>query len=149
MNTVVIGIGSNIDPENNIRAAIRALEAFSKVIKVSELIRTAPIGIPDQPDFLNGAVKITTSLSKEELNTRLKETEDKLGRDRSLPKFGPRSIDLDIIIWNGKITGSEYYTRDFMRKVVDAVKGEKPSGRASDKKKAASEKKLPQSHENN
>ncbi len=131
MNTVVIGIGSNIDPENNIRAAIAHLKTFSRVIKVSELIRTAPIGIPDQPDFLNGAVKITTPLSKEELNTRLKETEDHLGRDRSQPKFGPRSIDLDIIIWNGEITGPEYFTRDFIRKVVDSVKGEELPGCAS------------------
>lgn len=132
MNTVVIGIGSNIDPENNIRAAIACLKSISKVIKVSELIRTAPIGIPDQPDFLNGAVKITTSLSKEELISRLKETEDILGRDRSQPKFGPRSIDLDIIIWNGEIIGSDYYTRGFMRRVVDAVKEEEPPGRALD-----------------
>jgi 2-amino-4-hydroxy-6-hydroxymethyldihydropteridine diphosphokinase len=128
VNTVVIGIGSNIDPENNIREAIACLKAFSIVVKVSDLVRTAPIGIPEQPDFLNGAVRIITPLSREELNTRLKETEDKLGRDRSQPKYGPRSIDLDIMVWNGEITGTEYYTRDFMRKAVDAVKEELPSG---------------------
>lgn len=121
MNTVVIGIGSNIDPEANIRAAIIRLGEVGTVEKVSELIRTVPIGILNQPDFLNGAVKITTSLSKEELGIVLKEIENSLGRDRSLPKFGPRTIDLDIIVWNGDITDKEYFTRDFLRKSVNEI----------------------------
>ncbi len=121
MNTVIIGIGSNFDPEENILSAINKLGEFATVIKVSELVRTTPIGIRNQPDFLNGAVKITTSLSKEELLNVLKEIENRLGRDRSIPKYGPRTIDLDIIIWNGDITDKEYFTRDFLRQSVNEI----------------------------
>jgi 2-amino-4-hydroxy-6-hydroxymethyldihydropteridine diphosphokinase len=121
MNTVIIGIGSNIGPEENILSAINKLGEFATVVKVSELVRTEPIGIRNQPDFLNGAVKITTSLSKEDLVNVLKEIENRLGRDRSLPKYGPRTIDLDIIVWNGDITDTEYFNRNFLRQSVNEI----------------------------
>ena len=57
----------------------------------------------DQPDFTNGAVKIKTEFNQSELNKRLKDIEDQIGRDRTNPKFGPHCIDLDIAVWNGEI----------------------------------------------
>jgi len=44
-----------------------------------------------------------------------------MGRDRSLPKFGPRTIDLDILIWNKKVVDEDYYKRDFLRKGVEEI----------------------------
>lgn len=92
-----------------------------EIIRVSSLIKTEPIGIRDQPSFTNGAVKINTHLTEQELQNLLKKIEDDLGRDRTVPRFGPRSIDLDIVAWNGKIRDKDYYTRDFLRKSVNEL----------------------------
>jgi 2-amino-4-hydroxy-6-hydroxymethyldihydropteridine diphosphokinase len=121
MNTAIIGIGSNIEPEKNIREAVKLLENSVTVVKLSEIVRTTPIGITDQPDFLNGAVKIITNFSLSELWIILKKTEDQLGRDRTQPKYGPRTIDLDLVVWNSEITDPDYYTRSFLRQLVDEL----------------------------
>jgi 2-amino-4-hydroxy-6-hydroxymethyldihydropteridine diphosphokinase len=121
MNTAIIGLGSNINPEQNILDAIRILGELMTVLKCSEMVRTAPIGLIDQPDFINGAVKVSTGLSREELQKLLKKTEDRLGRDRNGPKYGPRTIDLDLIIWNNEIIDSDYYFRPFLQQSVKEV----------------------------
>lgn len=120
-NTAIIGIGSNIDPENNIQQMLRLLGKEVKIRKVSSLVTTKPIGMKEQPDFINGAVKIETILDREELKKKLKEIEQKLGRTRQGHKFGPRTMDLDIVVWNGKIVDKEYYSRDFLQKSVAEV----------------------------
>ena len=112
---VVIGLGSNIDPEANLEQAVQELESRFKVSKRSQWTRTKPIGIQDQPDFYNGALLMETELEQQSLKKELKRIEDILGRDRSLPKFGPRTIDLDILIWHKKVVDEDYYERDFLR----------------------------------
>ncbi len=104
---------------------LKVLGEKVKILKVSSLLKTKPIGIENQPDFTNGAVKIQTGLSREELNRHLKKMEDQLGRDRSSPKFGPRTIDLDIVVWNGEIVDEDYYTRDFLQKSVQEISNAK------------------------
>lgn len=121
MNEVIIGIGSNIDAETNISKMLEILKGYVEIVKVSSFIKTKPIGIENQPEFTNGAVKIITNLSQRELNDLLKEIEDKMGRDRTAPKFGPRNIDLDIVVWNGEIVDKDYYTRDFLQKSVSEI----------------------------
>ena len=121
MNAVIIGIGSNIDAESNISKMLKILKEHVEIVKVSEMIRTKPIGIENQPDYTNGAVKISTELNKEDLTVLLKAIEDKMGRDRTVPKFGPRTIDLDIVVWNGEIVDNDYYTRDFLQKSVSEL----------------------------
>jgi 2-amino-4-hydroxy-6-hydroxymethyldihydropteridine diphosphokinase len=121
MNTCIIGIGSNIDAENNIQKMLKILENHVEVLQVSSFIKTKPVGIADQPDFTNGAVKINTNLNTEELTKLLKSIEDWMGRDRSAPKFGPRNIDLDVVVWNGEIVDKDYFTRDFLKKSVDEI----------------------------
>lgn len=121
MTSCIIGIGSNINAEENIARMLELLRSEVDVIKVSPMISTKPIGIEDQPDYTNGAVKIETQLNRDKLNLLLKSIEDKMGRDRSGPKFGPRCIDLDIVIWDGKIVDKDYYTRDFIRNSAKAV----------------------------
>ncbi|MBK6283144.1 MAG: 2-amino-4-hydroxy-6-hydroxymethyldihydropteridine diphosphokinase [Draconibacterium sp.] len=121
MNSVIIGIGSNIDAECNIGKMLDILKTNVEVVKVSAMMKTKPIGIEDQPDFMNGAVKIKTNMELDELTKLLKSIEDKMGRDRTSPKFGPRNIDLDIATWNGEIVDKDYYTRDFLQKSVDEL----------------------------
>ena len=121
MNTCIIGIGSNIDADSNISQMLEILRSKVNVIKVSPMLRTKPIGIENQPDYTNGAVKIGTELDQSGLNLMLKAIEDQLGRDRSGPKFGPRTMDLDIVVWNGEIVDPDYYTRDFLKKSVGEV----------------------------
>lgn len=115
MNTCIIGIGSNIHAEDNISLSLQILDHDVKIIQVSKMVKTKPIGIVDQNDFTNGAVKIETSWSQSELNNYLKKVEDQMGRDRSQVKFGPRCIDLDIMVWNNEVVDLDYYTRDFLR----------------------------------
>ncbi len=115
MNTCIIAIGSNIDPENNITRMMKFLGEEVEILQVSKMIKTKPIGFTDQNDFTNGAVKIRTELDFQELNILLKQIENQLGRNRSEEKFGPRNIDLDILIFNNEIIDQDYYTRDFLR----------------------------------
>lgn len=121
MNDVIIGIGSNILAEKNISKMLEILKMHVEVLKISTMIKTEPIGIRNQPEYTNGAVKIRTSLDKENLNQLLKKIEDQMGRDRTVPKFGPRCIDLDIITWNGEIIDKDYYSRDFLQKSVNEL----------------------------
>lgn len=115
MNECIIGIGSNIDAEKNIAEMLRLLGCEVEVVQVSKLVKTPPIGIPDQPEFTNGAVKIRTIKGIDELNLFLKSLEDRMGRDRTQPKFGPRNIDLDVLIWNNRVVDQDYFTREFLR----------------------------------
>jgi 2-amino-4-hydroxy-6-hydroxymethyldihydropteridine diphosphokinase len=121
VNTCIVGIGSNINPENNIQKMLAILGGKVKIIKLSSFIQTKPIGIDNQPDFTNGAVKIETPLSQEKLKHLLVSIEDELGRDRLAPKFGSRTMDLDIIIWNGNVVDQDYYTREFLKKSVQEI----------------------------
>ena len=117
----IIGLGSNIDPEQNIAAALYFLRQEHEFVSVSSLIKTSPIGITDQPDFLNGAAKILTTMEIADFKRYLKDIEDRLKRDRTAPKYGPRTIDLDIVIWDGEIIDPDYYSRDFLKTAVDEI----------------------------
>ncbi|VAW15925.1 2-amino-4-hydroxy-6-hydroxymethyldihydropteridinepyrophosphokinase [hydrothermal vent metagenome] len=121
MNECIIGIGSNIDAGTNIGKMLEILGHDLKIIKVSTFINTSPVGITNQPDFTNGAVKIQTTLNKEELKRYLKKVEKQLGRNESEEKYGPRTMDLDIVVWNGEIVDNDYYKRDFLKKSVDEI----------------------------
>ncbi len=103
MSTAYVGIGANLgDREGTVRRALRLLNARAgvTVAAVSTLRETAPVGYVDQPPFLNGAAHVTTELSPRELLDALLEVERELGRDRSGPRFGPRTIDLDLLLYD-------------------------------------------------
>jgi len=117
----IIGIGSNINPEENIATALNILREENDVAAVSAFIKTAPVGISDQPEFLNGAAKIITDHEIKDYKDYLREVEDRLKRDRSVQKYGPRTIDLDIVVWDGEIIDNDYYKRDFLKRVVDEI----------------------------
>jgi 2-amino-4-hydroxy-6-hydroxymethyldihydropteridine diphosphokinase len=98
-----VGIGSNLgDREAVVAAALERLGAADgvEVLAVSTLRETDPVGYLDQPRFLNGAVALETSLTARELLGRLLEIERGLGRVRGDgPRFGPRTIDLDLLLY--------------------------------------------------
>lgn len=102
-----LGLGSNLgDKRKNINNAIRRINALkgSRVLACSRLILSKPVGgIKGQPDYLNGAVKIRTTLTPEELLSGLKKIERELGRPKEHRRFGPRVIDLDILFYGSKV----------------------------------------------
>ena len=102
MATSYIGIGSNLgDRQGNIDKAMSYLKDSDdiKVVKVSSIYESEPIGGPPQEKFLNGVIEIETLLSPLDLLDQLLKIEMKLGRVRSL-KNGPRTIDLDILLYS-------------------------------------------------
>lgn len=105
MATVYLGVGSNIDPERNIPAALRALQRRARITAVSAFYRTPPAGAPGDPDFFNGVVRIETDLEPSELRVEvLRRIEDDLGRRRTSDPNSPRPIDLDIILYEERVS---------------------------------------------
>ncbi len=120
-NKAIIGLGSNIDPQRNIQKAKKLLAKKFYILAESRFVRTKPVGFKDQPDFLNGAVYLETELKQGSLRQALKNLEVQLGRRVSLQKFGPRTIDLDLIVWNDRVVHNDFYERNFLRKAVFEV----------------------------
>ncbi len=118
MNTVIVGIGSNINAERNVSAAKRMLGEKLNVLRESEFVRTRPIGPRQQQDFLNGSLLVKTRLGRKQLKTLLKGVEIALGRDAGEDPYGPRKMDLDILVWNGEVVDSDVYEREFLRRSV-------------------------------
>jgi len=98
-----VGLGSNLgDREGTLRAAVGRLRALprTRVVAVSTLRDTEPVGELEQPRFLNGAVELETELPARELLDALLELERRFGRDRSAaPLHGPRTLDLDLLLY--------------------------------------------------
>lgn len=99
MSVAYLDLGSNIEPQASLRQAVKLLEAEFEVRRCSSVFETAPVGITDQPAFWNMAVEIETTLLSDALQLRLRTIEDRMGRDRSGPKYGPRNIDIDLILY--------------------------------------------------
>ena len=96
MTRAYVGLGANLgDREATIRAALAALP---DLVAVSKLRETEPVGVVDQPPFLNGAAALETELSARELLEALLEVERGLGRERR-ERWGPRRIDLDLLLY--------------------------------------------------
>ncbi|MBI4982899.1 MAG: 2-amino-4-hydroxy-6-hydroxymethyldihydropteridine diphosphokinase [Candidatus Omnitrophica bacterium] len=105
MLTCYLGVGSNLgDRLKNIKLSIQKIDTLkeTKVIKVSRIIETKPLGGPrHQPKFLNACLRIQTSLSPKILLKKLKIIENEIGRRKTV-RFGPRIIDLDILLYGDK-----------------------------------------------
>lgn len=106
---VYLSVGSNMgERKNNIEQAIKALDGDEKIknLQTSTLIETKPYGFVEQDDFLNGAVYFKTLYSPEELLERLHEIEAEGKRERNI-HWGPRTIDLDILLYGDEIIERE------------------------------------------
>jgi 2-amino-4-hydroxy-6-hydroxymethyldihydropteridine diphosphokinase len=103
-NTAYLSLGSNIEPETNIKAAVAILAQLTRLVAVSSVWETQPVGLLNQPNFLNAAVIVHTPLSAAQLKQQvLSHIEQTLGRTRQANKNGPRTIDIDIMLFNDQI----------------------------------------------
>jgi 2-amino-4-hydroxy-6-hydroxymethyldihydropteridine diphosphokinase len=91
-----ISLGSNIDPELHLPEAVDRLGSIGRVLGVSSAYRNPAVGSVPQPDFVNAAVLVETSLSPVEIRAQLRSIENDLGRIRQADKYAPRTIDLDL-----------------------------------------------------
>ncbi|MEJ9279778.1 2-amino-4-hydroxy-6-hydroxymethyldihydropteridine diphosphokinase [Ureibacillus thermosphaericus] len=109
VNDVYLSLGTNLgDRENNLKSAIDLLQSKEGIWikKISPIYETAPVGYVDQPSFLNIAIYAQTILSPIELLQTCQLIENDLGRVRNI-RWGPRIIDLDILLFNNDNIESE------------------------------------------
>lgn len=103
MVEVFLGLGSNLgEREANIRRAVKLIDEECVVMKVSQIYETEPVGLKDQPWFLNCAVEVDTHLSPRKLLIFLKTVESRMGRVKAAAG-GPRIIDLDILFFGKRV----------------------------------------------
>ena len=101
MNTAFIALGANLgDPAATVKAAFAALANLpeSRIVHCSSLYRTAPVGITEQPEFVNAVAQLDTDLAPEALLDALLEIEQRFGRIRA-ERNGPRTLDLDLLLY--------------------------------------------------
>jgi 2-amino-4-hydroxy-6-hydroxymethyldihydropteridine diphosphokinase len=112
VTTAYVGIGSNLkDPRAQVQQAFGELDGLphTRVVKKSSLYRTAPIGHPEQPDYINAVAQLETGLPAERLLAELQALEARHGRERSFPN-APRTLDLDILLFGNARIHSEALT---------------------------------------
>jgi 2-amino-4-hydroxy-6-hydroxymethyldihydropteridine diphosphokinase len=108
-NKYLLSLGSNIDPDENIARAGTLLSTKLNIISVSSVWKTKAVG-SDGPDFLNAMVLAESKLAPFELKTKLlSQIENDLGRIRTADKNSPRTIDIDIVMVNEKITDQDIW----------------------------------------
>jgi 2-amino-4-hydroxy-6-hydroxymethyldihydropteridine diphosphokinase len=137
---VYVGLGSNLgDREQKLRAAVTRLSTSPRMelVAVSSLRETDPVGpVADQPRFLNGVAVFETSLSPRELLDRLLEIEAEFGRTREGPPGGPRTLDLDLLLYGEErvdepglcVPHPRLYERSFVLEPLEEL-GWTPPGR--------------------
>ena len=103
MSRAFIALGGNLDdPERHVRTALTELAALprTKLKRRSSLYRSAPLGPADQPHFINAVAELDTGLEPEDLLDRLQSIENAHGRVRDGEKWGPRTLDLDLLLYD-------------------------------------------------
>ncbi|WP_241591288.1 2-amino-4-hydroxy-6-hydroxymethyldihydropteridine diphosphokinase [Rosenbergiella epipactidis] len=139
MTRVYIALGSNLrDPLYQCQRAIAALAALPEttLINTSSLYRTPPYGPQDQPDFLNAVVVLETALSPLALLDHTQRIELEQGRERKDERWGPRTLDLDLLLFGEQFMTSErlilphydMHNRAFMLVPLAEVAGDLPLG---------------------
>ncbi|MGL5700309.1 MAG: 2-amino-4-hydroxy-6-hydroxymethyldihydropteridine diphosphokinase [Kluyvera sp.] len=106
MTVAYIAIGSNLaSPLEQVNAAVQALGAIphSRIVAISSFYRTPPLGPQDQPDYLNAAVALDTELEPEALLDHTQRIEQQQGRVRKAERWGPRTLDLDIMLFGEQV----------------------------------------------
>jgi 2-amino-4-hydroxy-6-hydroxymethyldihydropteridine diphosphokinase len=100
-----VGLGANLgDPQSQVRRAIAALGELprTRLLAASSLYRSAPVGVGEQPDFINAVAKVETALPARELLDELVTVESRFGRDRPFPG-APRTLDLDLLLYGDRL----------------------------------------------
>jgi 2-amino-4-hydroxy-6-hydroxymethyldihydropteridine diphosphokinase len=99
LTSVFVAAGSNVEPEKNLRTALDVLDTHFAPLRVSRAYRNAAVGFAGD-DFINLVVAFETALSIHEVIERLHEAEAACGRERGAPKWAPRAMDLDILLYD-------------------------------------------------
>jgi 2-amino-4-hydroxy-6-hydroxymethyldihydropteridine diphosphokinase len=102
-----ISLGSNIEPELNLIAAVQALLGLGEPAAASNVYLNPAVGPTQQADFMNAAVLVSTALGALEIRLRLRQIESQLGRQRTSDKYAPRPIDLDLCLLGHLIMNQE------------------------------------------
>lgn len=114
LNRVVILLGSNIQPAENLRNANKLLSTHLSIVSSSRVWETTAVG-SDGPNFLNQAIKVETHRNADEIkNEIIKGIETELGRVRTEDKNAPRTIDLDIILFNETVIDHALWEKAFV-----------------------------------
>ncbi|UJF19641.1 2-amino-4-hydroxy-6-hydroxymethyldihydropteridine diphosphokinase [Vibrio sp. SS-MA-C1-2] len=112
-HTVYIAIGSNLgSPIEQAKLAISALEMIpnTTLVKVSSLYTSKPMGPQEQPEYVNAVAEINTELSPLELLDQTQKIEQQQGRVRKAERWGPRTLDLDMLLYDQQIIEDERLT---------------------------------------
>lgn len=103
MADVFVGLGANVgDPAENLRTAVRRLGKAIAIRDVSSLYRTEPVGLRDQPFFLNAVVGGVSTLEPRDLMDLFLDIEQEMGRRPTVP-MGPRTLDLDLLLYDDRV----------------------------------------------
>lgn len=109
-----LSLGSNIQPEMNLVRAMELLQNYGRIEKVSSAWESESVGA-EGPNYLNACVLLVTSLNRAKLKEQaLLPIEVELGRKRSADKFAPRTIDIDIVIFDDNSCGDKYWEQAFV-----------------------------------
>ncbi|POT55905.1 2-amino-4-hydroxy-6-hydroxymethyldihydropteridine diphosphokinase [Citrobacter amalonaticus] len=113
MTITYIALGSNLaSPLEQVNAAVKAIGEIpdSRIVAVSSFYRTPPLGPQDQPDYLNAAVALETALTPDALLNHTQRIELQQGRERKAERWGPRTLDLDIMLFGDEVIHTERLT---------------------------------------
>lgn len=102
MERVYLSIGSNLQPDQHIAAALAELREHFANVGVSPMYRSVAIGF-DGPDFINAAIALDTDWEPERLNNWLHTLEDRQGRRRDQPRYSSRTLDIDIVLYGNRV----------------------------------------------
>jgi 2-amino-4-hydroxy-6-hydroxymethyldihydropteridine diphosphokinase len=108
MHAVLLNMGSNINPEQHLLQAAASLKTLFPVVKFSSVYRSAAVGM-DGDDFLNACCLLQTTLPLKALRQQLKAMEDAQDRDRSQGSWRPRTLDLDILMYDNTVIDEDIY----------------------------------------
>jgi 2-amino-4-hydroxy-6-hydroxymethyldihydropteridine diphosphokinase len=110
----ILSLGSNIQPEINLVRAIERLQRHGRLEKVSSAWESESVGAPG-PNYLNACVILATVLEQSQLKEQaLLPIEQELGRQRSADRFAPRTIDIDIVLFDGRSCADKYWEQAFV-----------------------------------
>lgn len=114
LHRATLNLGSNIEPELNLRKAIQLLREYAEIIKLSSVWESPSVGF-DGPNFLNTCVLFHTTLQPSELKEKvIRPIEAKLGRVRNAEKNAPRTIDIDLVLFDEDPIHVEYWNYAFV-----------------------------------
>jgi 2-amino-4-hydroxy-6-hydroxymethyldihydropteridine diphosphokinase len=109
-----LSLGSNIQPETNLIRALELLQTFGRIEKVSHAWESESVGA-EGPNYLNACILLNSYLERVELKEQaLLPIERELGRQRSADKFAPRTMDIDIVVFDGQSCADKYWEQAFV-----------------------------------